>query len=31
MFRCMVCVASNDLSLSYVAYLSAEQIARVKF
>ena len=26
----MICVAANDLSLSYVAYLSAEQIARVK-
>ena len=25
-----ICVAANDLSLSYVAYLSAEQIARVK-
>ena len=30
MFECMVCVAANDLSLSYVAYLIAEQIARVK-
>ena len=29
-FGCMVCVAVNDLSLSYVAYLNAEQIARVK-
>ena len=29
-FGCMICVATNDLSLSYVAYLNAEQIARVK-
>ena len=26
----MMCVAVNDLSLSYVVYLNAEQIARVK-
>ena len=26
----MICVAANDLSLSFVAYLNAEQIARVK-
>ena len=26
----MICVAANDLSLSYVPYLDAEQIARVK-
>ena len=31
MFGCMVCVAANDLSLSYVAYLNAEQMVRVKF
>ena len=30
MFGCMVCVAANDLSLSYVAYLNADQIVRVK-
>ena len=30
MFRCMVCVAANDLSLSHVAYLTAEQMVRVK-
>ena len=30
MFRCMVCVAANYLSLSYVAYLNAEQMVRVK-
>ena len=29
MFGCMVCVAAND-SLSYVAYLTAEQMVRVK-
>ena len=29
MFGCMVCVAMNELSLSYVAYLSAEQMVRV--
>ena len=29
MFGCMVCVAANDLSLSYVAYLNAEQMVRV--
>ena len=29
-FGSMICVAANDLSLSYVAYLNAEQIARVK-
>ena len=26
----MVCVAANDLSLSYVAYLNAEQMVSVK-
>ena len=31
MFVCMICVAANDLSLSYVAYLNAEQMVRVKF
>ena len=30
MFGRMICVAANDLSLSYVAYQNAEQIARVK-
>ena len=30
MFGCIVCVAANDLSLSYVAYLNAEQMGRVK-
>ena len=30
MFGCMVCVAANDLSLSYVVYLNAEQMVRVK-
>ena len=30
MFGCMVFVAANDLSLSYVAYLNAEQMVRVK-
>ena len=30
MFGCIVCVATNELSLSYVAYPIAEQIARVK-
>ena len=30
MFGCTVCDSANDLSLSYVAYLNAEQIARVK-
>ena len=30
MFGCMVCVAANDLSLSYVAYLNTEQMMRVK-
>ena len=30
MFGCMVCVAANDLSLSYVAYLNEDQIVRVK-
>ena len=30
MFGCMVCVAANDLSLSYVAYPNADQIVRVK-
>ena len=29
MFGCMVCVAANDLSLSYVAYLNAEQMVSV--
>ena len=31
MFGCMVCVAANDMSLTYVAYLNADQIVRVKF
>ena len=30
MFRCMVCAAANDLSLSYVAYLNAEHIGGSK-
>ena len=30
MFGCMVCVAANDPSLSYVVYLNAEQMVRVK-
>ena len=30
MFGFMICVAANDLSLSYVAYLNAEQMARMK-
>ena len=30
MFSCMICVAVNDLSLSFVAYLNAEQMVRVK-
>ena len=30
LFGCMVCVAANDLTLSYVAYLIAEQMVRVK-
>ena len=30
MFSWMICVAANDLSLSYVAYLNAEQMVRVK-
>ena len=30
MFRCMVCGASDYLSLSYVAYLNAEQMVGVK-
>ena len=30
MFGCMVCVAANDLSLSYVAYLNVEQMTSVK-
>ena len=30
MFGCMVCVAANDLSLLFVAYLKAEQMVRVK-
>ena len=29
MFGCMVCVAANDLSLWYVAYLNAELMVRV--
>ena len=29
MFGCMVCVATNKLSLLYVAYLIAEQMMRV--
>ena len=30
MFGWMICVAANDLSLSYVAYLNAEQMMSVK-
>ena len=30
MFGRMICVAANDLFLSYVAYLIAEQMVRVK-
>ena len=30
MFGCIICVAANELSLSYVAYLNAEQMARMK-
>ena len=30
MFGCMVCVAANDLSLSYLVYLISEQMVRVK-
>ena len=30
MIGCMICVAANDLSLSYVAYLNTEQMVRVK-
>ena len=30
MFGCMVCEAANDLSLSYLAYLNAEQMVSVK-
>ena len=30
MFGCMVCVAANDLSLSYASCLNAEQLLRVK-
>ena len=30
MFGFMICVAANDLSLSYVAYLTAEQMVRMK-
>ena len=30
MFGCMVCAAAIDLSLSYVAYLNAEQMVSVK-
>ena len=30
MFGCMVCVAANDPSPSYVAYLNAEQMVSVK-
>ena len=26
----VICVAANDLSLSFVAYLNAEQMVRVK-
>ena len=29
MFGYMVCVAANDLSLSYLVYLNAEQMVRV--
>ena len=29
MFCCMVCVATNELSLLYVAYLNAGQMVRV--
>ena len=28
MFGCMISVAANDLSLSYVAYLNAKQMVR---
>ena len=30
MFGCMVCFAANDLFLSYVVYLNAEQMVRLK-
>ena len=30
MFGCLFCVTANELSLSYVAYLNAEQMMRVK-
>ena len=30
MVGCMVCVAAKDLSLSYMAYLNAEQMMNVK-
>ena len=30
MFGRMICVAANDLSLSYVAYQIAEQMVRVR-
>ena len=30
MFGCIICVAANELSLSYVAYLNAEQMVRMK-
>ena len=30
MFGWVICVAANDLTLSYVAYLKAEQMVRVK-
>ena len=30
MFGWMICVAANDLYQSYVAYLNAEQMVRVK-
>ena len=30
MFGWVICVAANDLSLSFVAYLNAEQMVRVK-
>ena len=29
-FGCMICVAANDLTLSYVVYLNAEQMVRGK-
>ena len=30
MFGFMICIAANDLSLSYVAYVTEEQMVRVK-